>query len=71
MSEFQEPGFISNYFLRPVEVGCSWCDCIVPLPAGYFSGVCIDCGAVVFRPGAERGRLKTAGQMVSSLPCPA
>lgn len=71
MSVFQEPRFISNYFLRPVEVGCSWCECTVPLPAGDFSGVCIECGTVVFRPAAQQGRRETAGQMISSLPCPA
>ncbi|MHB1389726.1 MAG: hypothetical protein ACYCXF_00600 [Thermoleophilia bacterium] len=71
MSAFQEPGFISNYFLRQVEVGCSWCDCEVPLPAGDFSGVCIECGTVVFRPVVEYGRRGTAGRLVSSLPCPA
>ena len=31
------------------ELPCSWCGSSVPLPAGDFSGVCIDCGTVVFR----------------------
>jgi len=31
------------------EVACSWCGCGVPLLAGDFSGVCIDCGTVMFR----------------------
>ncbi len=36
-------------FPSPVEVACSWCGSGVPLPAGDFSGVCIDCGTVMFR----------------------
>lgn len=33
-----------------VDVDCSWCGSGVPLPPGEFSGVCIDCGTVMFRP---------------------
>lgn len=35
--------------LRPVEIPCSWCGADVLLPAGDFSGVCIECGTVMFR----------------------
>ena len=33
-----------------VEIDCSWCGSGVPVPAGDFCGVCIDCGTVMFRP---------------------
>ncbi len=38
-------------FRRPkaTELACSWCGTAVPLPSGDFSGVCIDCGTVMFR----------------------
>ena len=39
-----------------LELSCSWCGSAVPLPAGEFSGVCIDCGTVMFR-----GSLDIAG----------
>ncbi len=32
-----------------LELACSWCGSGVPLPEGEFSGVCIDCGTVMFR----------------------
>lgn len=32
-----------------VELQCSWCGASVPLPAGDYSSVCIDCGTVMFR----------------------
>jgi hypothetical protein len=35
--------------LEAQELSCSWCGYGVPLPAGEFSGVCIDCGTVMFR----------------------
>jgi len=35
--------------LEALELSCSWCASPVPLPAGEFSGVCIDCGTVMFR----------------------
>lgn len=31
------------------ELSCSWCDELVPVPAGDYSGVCIRCGTVMFR----------------------
>lgn len=38
---------------RPIHVDCSWCGSGVPLESGEFSGVCIDCGTVMFRPHGE------------------
>ena len=35
------------------ELPCSWCGSIVPLPEGEFSGVCIECGTVMFRGGMD------------------
>lgn len=35
--------------LEAMELSCSWCASAVPLPAGEYSGVCIDCGTVMFR----------------------
>ncbi|MHB8792879.1 MAG: hypothetical protein ACYC6O_06025 [Thermoleophilia bacterium] len=35
--------------LEAMELSCSWCASAVPLPAGEHSGVCIDCGTVMFR----------------------
>lgn len=32
-----------------LELTCSWCGSGVPLPEDEFSGVCIDCGTVMFR----------------------
>ena len=42
-------GFELHHHLGFLEVACSWCGSSVPLPAGDFSGVCIDCGTVMFR----------------------
>lgn len=39
-----------------MELPCSWCGTSVPLPAGEFSGVCIDCGTVMFRNPLGAGR---------------
>lgn len=36
-------------YLAPVEMDCPWCAAAVPLAAGEFCGVCIDCGMVLFR----------------------
>lgn len=44
-----DAGKVSKLFLDAVELSCSWCGTDVPLPAGDFSGVCIDCGTVMFR----------------------
>lgn len=49
----------SSFRLRrseALELACSWCGTGVPLPEGEFSGVCIDCGTVMFRkPLADDG----------------
>ena len=47
-------GFQLHRNLQTVKISCSWCGTGVPLPAGDFSGVCIECGTVMFR-GSRRG----------------
>lgn len=46
----------SGRTLEHIQVDCSWCDADVPLPAGDAVGVCIVCGAVVFRDHEARSR---------------
>ena len=43
------------------RIDCDWCGTVVPLPEGDLSGVCIECGTVVFRPGLARGRAEVTG----------
>lgn len=51
MAVYQERGNVRRHpVLSSIEVNCSWCCSRVPLPAGDYSGVCIECGTVVFRP---------------------
>ncbi len=47
-------GFQLHRNLKAVDISCPWCGAGVPLPDGDFSGVCIECGTVVFR-GSSRG----------------
>ena len=58
-------GFQLHRHLRSVELPCSWCGADVPLPAGDFSGVCIECGTVMFR--HPRRRIKSGEELLASL----
>ncbi|MHB9053321.1 MAG: hypothetical protein ACYC5F_04945 [Thermoleophilia bacterium] len=58
----------------PTELSCSWCGSGVPLPAGEFSGVCIDCGTVMFRNPLDAGSASErslAWSLGGHLPVPA
>lgn len=48
LAEIASKGATQRYPLS-VKLACSWCGSDVPLPSGDFSGVCIDCGTVMFR----------------------
>lgn len=48
LAEIASKGATQRYPLS-VKVACSWCGSGVPLPSGDYSGVCIDCGTVMFR----------------------
>jgi hypothetical protein len=45
-----------RFCFEPVAIDCSWCESEVPLPEGDLVGVCIKCGAVVFRAPEDRMR---------------
>lgn len=50
------------------EMACSWCDEVVPMPDGDYSGVCISCGTVMFRGmpgGLDRDLVESAGSAVA------
>ena len=55
------------------ELSCSWCGSAVPLPAGEFSGVCIDCGTVMFRDplGGAAASKRSSWGMGNHVPAPA
>lgn len=56
-----------------VENICGWCDVEVPLPPGDLVGVCISCGMVVFRDGADRQRAEwlSGSRSCEDIPTPA
>lgn len=58
---------------KAVELSCSWCGSAVPLPPGEFSGVCIDCGTVMFRDPilADSASERSLWNTGSPLPAPA
>ena len=60
-------GFKLHRGLELASVPCSWCGEDVPLPAGDFSGVCIECGTVMFR-GPHRDAVAEPAEYV---PAPA
>lgn len=71
-------GNVSRLFRDSLELPCSWCGAEVPLAPGDFSGVCISCGTVMFRPVerlargavlAERRDVRGRGE--SWIPAPA
>lgn len=47
---------VSRLIFDAIELPCTWCGSEVPLPPGEFSGVCISCGTVMFRPAAKVAR---------------
>jgi hypothetical protein len=49
-----------SHNLGPVDLDCAWCDSSVPLPAGEFCGVCINCGMVMFRDSIRTARTAAA-----------
>ena len=58
---------------KAVELSCSWCGFAVPLPPGEFSGVCIECGTVMFRDAsiADSASERSLWNAGSPLPAPA
>jgi len=57
----KKPDAMNQFRQRAMDVECTWCGAVVPLPTGDSSGVCIDCGTVIFRDEALSGTAAQAG----------
>ncbi len=64
-------GFQLHRGLQLAKVPCSWCGEEVPLPAGDFSGVCIECGTVMFRGSRRASSLASGSREADYIPAPA
>ena len=58
---------LHSILMRAVQVDCAWCGSDVPVSAGDFCGVCIDCGTVMFRPAKAQQARKFARTDVRGL----
>jgi hypothetical protein len=73
MNKTFESTIFTRQRMEHKQVSCSWCAAGVPLPAGDEVGVCIECGAVVFRDEFDRAQAEhhSVARSFCNIPTPA